>query len=292
MCRLNPRVDFVFKKLFGTEENKDLLMDLINAFVSEQDQVREITIRNPYNEKEFLSDKLSVLDIKAQDVNGTWFNVEMQVIDQDYYDKRALYYWSRLYVGQLSSGVNYDRLEKTIGINILNFDCLDQETDYHNVYKLLNTRSGNELAGQLEIHFVELEKYGENISNVMDRWVNFLKKAGEYTSVTMPSELKEIPTILKALDALDNMSLSEKEREKFEARLKWLRDEKAALISAERRGREKGREEGMEKGMEKRNEEVVISSFKQNIPIETIAGITQLSVDKIENILRQQRLID
>ena len=53
MCRLNPRIDFVFKKLFGTEENKDVLIDFINAFVSEEDKVRDIVIKNPYNEKDF-----------------------------------------------------------------------------------------------------------------------------------------------------------------------------------------------------------------------------------------------
>ncbi|MCI5121048.1 MAG: Rpn family recombination-promoting nuclease/putative transposase [Candidatus Electrothrix sp. AUS4] len=292
MCRLNPRIDFVFKKLFGTEENKDLLIDFINAFVSEEDKVRDIVIKNPYNEKEFLDDKLSILDIKAQDISGKWFNIEMQMIDQDYYAQRALYYWSRLYVSQLSTGVNYDKLEKTIGINILNFNCLEEE-QYHNVYKLINVKSGNELIRQIEIHFVELEKYDENISNVMDRWVNFLKKAGEYTQADMPMQLKEIPTIIKAIEALDNMRLSEKEREKFEARLKWLRDEKAALISAERRGLEKGIAKGLEKGIAKGREEgaeqklfeIINNAHKNGLDVSMIKNLVGLSEDQIKKII-------
>ena len=279
MCRLNPRIDFVFKKLFGTEENKDLLIDFINAFVSEEDQVRDIVIKNPYNEKEFLGDKLSILDIKAQDISGKWFNIEMQMIDQDYYAQRALYYWARLYVSQLSSGVNYDKLEKTIGINILNFNCLDED-EYHNIYKLLNVKSGNELIRQIEIHFVELEKYDENISNVMDRWVNFLKKAGEYTQANLPPKLKEIPTISKALDVLENMNLSEKEREKFEARLKWLRDEKAAIASAERRGLERG----IAKGMEKEKYDVALNALKEGADVDFIVKITGLGEDEVLKI--------
>ncbi|CAK8711149.1 Transposase [Candidatus Electrothrix laxa] len=289
MCRLNPRIDFVFKKLFGTEENKDLLIDFINAFVSEEDKVRDIIIKNPYNEKEFLGDKLSILDIKAQDISGKWFNIEMQMIDQDYYAQRALYYWSRLYVSQLSSGVNYDKLEKTIGINILNFNCLEED-EYHNVYKLLNVTSGSELIPQIEIHFVELEKYDENISNVMDRWVNFLKKAGEYTKADMPTKLKEIPTIIKAIEALDNMRLSEKEREKFEARLKWLRDEKAAIISAERRGLERGMERGIEQGIEQGIEKGVEQGIEKGAEYKTIEIIKNahkngLDMSMIKNLV-------
>ena len=165
MCRINPRVDFAFKKLFGTEENKDLLIDFINSVVTEKDKVKDLEIRNPYNALSFKHDKLSILDIKAQDKSGKWFNIEMQIIDQEYYDKRALYYWSKLYTSQLSSGINYDNLKKTISINILNFNCLD-EKDYHNVYKLLNVATHKEMLDQLEIHFIELNKYDEKITSM------------------------------------------------------------------------------------------------------------------------------
>jgi len=70
MCRINPRVDFVFKKLFGTEENKELLIDFINSVVSKEDKVKSLELQNPYNEKNFKNDKLSVLDIKAKDQIG------------------------------------------------------------------------------------------------------------------------------------------------------------------------------------------------------------------------------
>ena len=132
---VNPKVDFVFKKLFGTEENKELLIDFVNSIVSEEDRVQDLILRNPYNPKNFAKDKLSILDIKAQDEKGRWYNIEMQMIDQTYYAQRALYYWARLYTGQLTAGINYDGLNKTIGINVLNFNCLE-EKEYHNVYKI------------------------------------------------------------------------------------------------------------------------------------------------------------
>jgi predicted transposase/invertase (TIGR01784 family) len=132
----------------------------------------------------------------------------------------------------------------------------------------------------MEIHFVELEKYDENISNVMDRWVNFLKKAGEYTKGDMPSQLKEIPTISKALEVLENMRLSEREREQFEARLQWLRDEKAAIASAERRGLEKG----IAKGMEKEKYDVALNALKEGADVDFIVKITGLGENEVLKI--------
>ena len=96
MAGISPRVDIAFKKIFGVEENKDLLISLINSMMSQQDQVASIELLNPYNIKNFLKDKLSVLDIKAKSVDGRLFNIEIQVADEADYDKRALYYWARL----------------------------------------------------------------------------------------------------------------------------------------------------------------------------------------------------
>ena len=90
-------------------------------------------IKNPHNAKTFKDDKLSILDIKAKGSNNKWYCIEMQIMDQEYYDDRALYYWSKVYNAQLVSGINYDNLQKTIAINFLNFDCLDEEY-YHNTY--------------------------------------------------------------------------------------------------------------------------------------------------------------
>ena len=284
MCRLNPRVDFAFKKLFGSEENKDILISFINSVLDEEEDIKDIILKNPYNEKKFKEDKLSILDIKAIDTKGTRYNIEMQITDQEYYDKRALYYWARLYTGQLKSGVNYDKLEKTIVINILNFNCLDEE-DYHNTYKLLNCASKQELINHLEIHFIELEKYNKDLSEAqttLDRWTEFLKKAHKYNKDKIPAELSQIKSIEKAIKTLDTMYLNEEEREVYEARLKWLRDEEMALKKAEKKGMEKG----IEKGIEKNRKETAKRLLKLGLEIEKIVEATQLDRKKIEKIKR------
>ncbi len=90
MCRINPKVDLVFKKLFGSEENKDLLKSLVNSLLPESQQAVEIHLKNPYNLADYIDGKLSILDIKAVDGKGKWYDIEMQVEGQGYYGQRAM----------------------------------------------------------------------------------------------------------------------------------------------------------------------------------------------------------
>src|SRR6266436_9101621 len=101
MEKISPRVDIAFKKIFGVEENKDLLISLVNSIVGEEDQVVDVTLLNPYNAKNFKNDKLSILDIKAKGADGKRYNIEIQISDEADYDKRALYYWAKIYTEQL-----------------------------------------------------------------------------------------------------------------------------------------------------------------------------------------------
>ena len=150
MERISPRVDIAFKKIFGVEENKDLLISLINSIVGEEDQVAEVTLLNPYNPKNFRQDKLSILDIKAQGTDGKRFNIEIQISDEADYDKRALYYWAKLYTEQLKIAEDYSLLSKAIGIHILNFTSILGVDKYHNVFHITEKETGFQYFKDLE----------------------------------------------------------------------------------------------------------------------------------------------
>ncbi|WP_010241428.1 Rpn family recombination-promoting nuclease/putative transposase, partial [Clostridium arbusti] len=92
MCRLNPKVDFAFKKLFASPENKDLLISFINSMLSEDQQILDIELKNPYNIGNYRKGKMTILDVKAVDEKGVWYDIEMQLAEQSFYDKRAFYY--------------------------------------------------------------------------------------------------------------------------------------------------------------------------------------------------------
>jgi predicted transposase/invertase (TIGR01784 family) len=122
MCRLNPKVDLPFKKLFASPENKDLLISFINSMLSEAEQISDIELKNPYNIANYRKGKMTILDIKAVDEKGAWYDIEMQLAEQSFYDKRAFYYWAKVYSDQIESGDDFETLRKTIAINILDFN--------------------------------------------------------------------------------------------------------------------------------------------------------------------------
>ena len=101
---IDPMVDYVFKRLFGDPANADLLIHLLNAVLKLLRPIVEVQILNPFNEKDFAEDKLSVLDIKARDAGRAWFNIEMQSRAVGWLRQRMVYYNASLFVDQLREG--------------------------------------------------------------------------------------------------------------------------------------------------------------------------------------------
>ena len=283
MCKINPRVDFAFKKLFGSEENKDLLISLINAIVSEQEQVVEVELKNPYNLADYRAGKMSILDIKAKSEAGRWFNVEMQISEDYNFDKRAIYYWAKLVTEQLGEGMMFKELKKTISINILDFNFIPTTSDVHNCYKIINTATGKDdkLHDIFELHYIELKKYTktyQQISSALDRWSTFLTKAHELDKNAMPKELSTDPAIVKAITAVDRM-FDEEERLVYETRMQSLADVESKIASAEEKGREKGINEAATA--------IAFNLLEKRIDIATIAEVTGLTEYVIKTLSKK-----
>jgi predicted transposase/invertase (TIGR01784 family) len=281
MCKLNPKVDFAFKKLFGSEENKDILIAFINSILSEDQQISDIVLKNPYNIASYKKDKMSILDIKAVDEKGIWYDIEMQIAEQVFYEKRAFYYWAKVYSDQMEGGYNYDKLRKTISINILEFNYLDEE-DFHNEYKVFNKKSKKELSSIFEMHFIELNKFNKDYKDIktsLDRWVIFLNRAYELEKDRIPEELAKDDAVKKAVEKLDVMYLDKEEREMYENELKRLRDHIAEMKTAEIRGMEKG----MEKGEKKKAIEIA-RNLLDVLDDETISIKTGLTIEEVKGL--------
>ncbi|MFT8315036.1 MAG: Rpn family recombination-promoting nuclease/putative transposase [Clostridium sp.] len=282
MCRLNPKVDFAFKKLFASPENKDLLISFINSMLSEDEQISDIELKNPYNIANYRKGKMTILDIKAVYEKGVWYDIEMRLAEQSFYDKRAFYYWEKVYSDQIESGDDFEVLRKTIAINILDFNYIDEE-DFHNVYKVFNEKSKKEFSNIFEMHFVELNKFNKDYSSLtstLDRWIAFLNMAYEIDVNKIPEELAVDKEIKKALEKLDIMYLDSEEREIYENDLKAMRDYKAGLKTAERKGMEKGREEGKLEA----KIEMAKNFLKMGLDIEQIAAGTGLTSEEIRKL--------
>lgn len=293
MEMISPRVDIAFKKIFGVEENKDLLISLINSIVSEEDQVVDVTLLNPYNPQNFRNDKLSILDIKAMGHHGKRFNIEIQISDDADYDRRALYYWAKLYTEQLKASEGYSLLSKAIGIHILNFTSILGVENYHNVFHIKEKDSGLHYFKDLELHTIELKKFSSNgreeladvvakVKTSLDMWVAFITRHELMNKDNLPSNLDN-PSLKKALNVIDVMNFGTEEREAYEDHLKWLRMEESTLKKSETKGFEKGLEKGLEKA---RREKIAMakSMLSKGIDIDMVIDITKLSQEEIGTI--------
>ena len=309
MEKITPRVDIAFKKIFGVEENKDLLILLINSIVSKEDQVVSITLLNPYNPKNFKKDKLSILDIKAEGADGKRFNIEIQISDEADYNKRALYYWAKLYTEQLKEAEDYGQLSKAIGIHILNFTSIPESDKYHNVFHVIEKDNGAHYFKDLELHTIELKKFTDNVSNQLsdvvekiktslDIWVAFLTKYNLFDKDNLPERLKNTG-LKKALTVLEVMNFSEDEKEGYEAHLKWLRIQTNTIKKYEQNAREEGFSEGKAEGkaegeaigeargeekLNKERREIAKNFLKQGIGIEIVMTSTGLTREEVEEI--------
>lgn len=161
MENFNRLNDLYFKKLLGDKNRKNLTLSFLNAILNkdEREYFTDITFLDKDNEPLTLDGKLSKLDIRADLNDGTQVDIEVQVCPFKFMAERSLYYWSKMYSEQLEKSAEYKKLKKAIAINLLAFDYLEDEQDWHNIYNLLNVKSHNKLTDHIEIHFLELPKF-------------------------------------------------------------------------------------------------------------------------------------
>ena len=243
---LNPQIDFVFKKIFGTEKNKPILINFLNAVIKPTTPIKDVEIKNNDIDKDFIEDKFSRLDVKATTSNKEHINIEIQVKNEYNMIQRTLYYWSKMYSEQIQNRDNYSKLERTVCINILNFKYLKNDK-YHNAYRLKEITSNEELTDLQEIHFIELPKfneignkeYVENVEKMdaLEKWLEFLVEPESNTVRQLELSNEEIKL---AKSELYRLSMDSKEREQYNMREKAIYDRISALENAEAKGKLEG----------------------------------------------------
>ncbi len=153
---LSPKMDFVFKRLFGTEDNQTVLLDFLNSVFldAEQPHITHIDLLNPYLEKDHEDDKLGIVDVRARTEDGALIDIEVQVAPDPDFDRRTLYYWAKLFTGQITEGQGYWTLHPALTINILDF-IIRPELSYHTIFALREQHSGQPLSDALRLHFLD-----------------------------------------------------------------------------------------------------------------------------------------
>lgn len=250
MKRINRTNDYLFKRIFGSEEGKDALIGFLNAVLKPPpgQELTSVELLDRELDPKYLLDKAARLDILAKTATGTLVNIEVQVVNKYNIDKRTLFYWAGLYYGQLGSGENFIHLRKTITINLLGFNWFADTGKYHYTFHIREDQTGELLNDDLEIHFLELRK----ITGLRRKPQNDLEEWLLYFNNIQGEEMEEIamgnPGIRKALTIEQIFLKDKKERRLYELREKAVRDEISMLAGARAEGMAEGEARGIAKG--------------------------------------------
>ena len=272
---LDPKMDFVFKNIFGSEKHPNILISFLNATLKPKDLITEVEIKNTDLNKGYIEDKFSRLDVKATTSNNEIINIEIQLKNEYNMIKRSLYYWSKLYSEQLNEGEDYSVLKRTICINILNFKYLKTRM-FHSVYRMKEIHTNEELSDIQEIHFIEIPKLedGSDEKDMLVAWIEFLKNP---ESEKVRSLEMSVDEIREAKDELIKMSNDDTQRELYEMRAKTLRDKISALNEAERKG--------IKKGEKNKAIEIAKSLINLGLDKESISKSTGLDLCEVEKLM-------
>ena len=252
---ISPINDFAFAKTFAQSENKVSLISLLNAILTLNEPIEDVTIRNPFNYQSFADDKMTILDIKATDAQGRIFNVEMQLAVHPGLVKRMVYYGCEVYTDQLRKGDDFSELNPVFAICILRGVLWRENPKVHHRFRMTDQESGRVLSDTIEIHMLELGWYNLAETDLasakpVDRWLYWLLNAHQYEAEQLRKLFPE-PGFQAATEALVEIQEKTEDKQMYDSREKALRDYQWALQSSQKAGEITGIEKGLERGLEK-----------------------------------------
>ncbi len=280
---VDPKNDLAFKKIFGSEDKKDILMSFLNAVLdfTGDKTIVDVSLANPYQVPKIAALKETILDIKATNQGGEQFIVEMQKKDLGDFVKRSLYYTSKAYVEQLQKGDNYTELKKVYFIGLLNFAMFEAET-FISRHLILNQQTLSHDLQDFEFCFIELSKFNKSLAelqNTLDKWLFFIKNAKNLNLI--PPAFDD-STFQQAFAIASQFQWNEQELEVYDyMRLKEM-DEYNAMQLAIQKAQKIGEARGEKMGKKQAQTTIAKKLLQQNMAIDTIALATGLLFQEIE----------
>ncbi len=259
----DPKTDLVFKKIFGSEPHKHLLVELLNALLelTGDRRIEDVTYLPPEQVPILHEWKLSIVDVKCKDQRGTEYVVEMQVFNTPSFEERVVYNACKSFVMQLPSPECYSELGEVVGVTICNFElwpgpeptseAADREAPAIPMlsrWRMQEQHTGIPGLPQIQYAFLELPKFagGPHPDTMLDKWAHFFRQAGSLEVI--PPELDCEP-FLEAFEVARIACFDELERIAYDREKMAEGDARGRLELARDEGREEGREEGRKQGV-------------------------------------------
>jgi predicted transposase/invertase (TIGR01784 family) len=282
---LNPYTDFGFKKLFGEEANKDLLIDFLNQLLPQKHQIANLHFKNVENLPNLSIERKAIFDIYCKSITGEDFIVEMQKAKLNFFKDRALFYSTFPIREQAKKGEWDFKLTPIYYVAILDFKYDEQEEKQKLLRDVaLRDQEGDLFYDKLHFKFVQMplfNKQAHELDSHFDKWLYFLKNLDSFDHI--PSILKE-PIFEKAFLTLEEANLTKEQLEQYQKSLLTYWELKGVVDTARDEGKEEGRLEGRLEGKLEGKLEVAMKLKHKELPIEIIIDVTGLSRDEIEKL--------
>jgi predicted transposase/invertase (TIGR01784 family) len=275
---LDVKTDFAFKKVFGSEGSKDILISFLNSlvFFSGGEVIEDLIIVDPYQIPLIKGMKDTYVDVKAKLSNGTTVIIEMQILNVQGMEQRILYNAAKAYSTQLVQGESYHLLNPVIALTITDFVMFPEMMEYKSTFRLTEKNYLIDYNGDIELIFIELPKFTkseEELIDVTDKWIYFIKNAGSLAYI--PETLSVLPELSHAFTIANEAGLTLEEQDVQWKRKDFIMLQKGSIELAEKKGREKGREEGREEG----KIEIARKLIAKGMSVEEGAEIAELDVE-------------
>ena len=286
---VNPYTDFGFKKLFGTEINKDLLISFINSLLHGKEVVKDLTYLNTEHLGTGESDRKAVFDVYCENENGEKILVEMQRGEQQFFKDRTLFYTTfPIREQQVIKDWDY-QLKAIYVIGILNFK-FDKVHDnyYHHEVQLLDVETKEVFYDKLTFIYLEMPKFNKSedeLNGMFEKWLFVLRNLSRL--MERPKALQE-RIFTRLFEAAEIARFTKVEYDAYEESLKVYRDWQNTIATEKKISWKEGHEEGIEEGIEKGREEKAIIMARRmkakNYPIDEIIELTDLTEEEINQL--------
>ncbi len=272
---INPFTDFGFKKLFGTEFNKELLVDFLNQVLGEREQIQDLTYLNTENLGSTSADRKAIFDLYCENEKGEKFIIELQNVKQQYFKDRSIFYSTFPIQSQAPKGREWDYCLKAVyTIGILNFSFPDtsQQERYLREVLLIDKETHEVFYDKLTFIYLEMPRFRkveDELISHFDKWMYVLKNLHRLQD--KPVKLQE-KVFEKLFSEAEVAKLNPEDMKAYEESLKTYRDNYSVIETAKK--------EGIQEGVEK----TAKTMKREGLSFELINRITGLTKEQIEKL--------
>ena len=275
---IDPKIDFAFKKIFGSSDSKDILISFLNAILYEaQPLIEDLEIIDSQPENPTLGAQETRLDVKAT-INGDRIAlVEIQLINVPSFGNRVLYNAAKSYSQQLTGKDRYERLKTVISLKIADFEMFENQPEFMSRFVFQEKEQQFECPDtEIELVFIELPKFSKELAaleTTADQWIYFIKNTS--TLETVPETLSAVPEIQKAFRIAREDTFTQEELKELQEQELWIQDQQIAIEIAR------------EQVTKTAQLSLILRQLVRRlgtIQPETENSIRQLSVEELENL--------